>query len=142
MKTRQREIIEILCAIFFPPMAVFLHRGVGVDLFINIVLCLLGVLPGITFIYIYHVQYVPISIYLSICLYNVSNVLCIADCFFYNIILTLTLTPILILVLTLRRFGVDLLINLFLCIFGLLPGINFEHICSNMHILIYIFVCA
>jgi uncharacterized membrane protein YqaE (UPF0057 family) len=32
--------------VFFPPLAVLLHAGVGRDLLINIVLTLLGYIPG------------------------------------------------------------------------------------------------
>lgn len=41
------KIVLILLAIFLPPVAVFLKNGAGKDLIINIVLCLLLVLPGI-----------------------------------------------------------------------------------------------
>ncbi len=36
----------ILIAIFLPPVAVVLKRGVGKDLLINILLCLLVFFPG------------------------------------------------------------------------------------------------
>ncbi len=36
----------ILIAIFLPPVAVVMKRGVGKDLLINIVLCLLMFFPG------------------------------------------------------------------------------------------------
>ncbi len=36
----------ILLAIFLPPVAVALKRGVGKDLLINILLCLLLIFPG------------------------------------------------------------------------------------------------
>lgn len=36
----------ILIAIFLPPVAVFLKRGFGKDLVINILLCLLFIIPG------------------------------------------------------------------------------------------------
>lgn len=40
------RLVEILIAIFLPPVAVFLKRGVGKDLLINILLCLLLFFPG------------------------------------------------------------------------------------------------
>ena len=36
----------ILLAIFLPPVAVFLKKGLGKDLLINILLCLLMFFPG------------------------------------------------------------------------------------------------
>jgi len=41
------DIIRILCAIFFPPLGVFLQVGFGMDFWINILLTLLGYIPGI-----------------------------------------------------------------------------------------------
>lgn len=41
------KIVLILLSIFLPPVAVFLKSGVGKDLIINIVLCLLMFLPGV-----------------------------------------------------------------------------------------------
>jgi uncharacterized membrane protein YqaE (UPF0057 family) len=41
------KIINIILAIFLPPIAVLLVRGVGKDLLINIVLCCLFFLPGV-----------------------------------------------------------------------------------------------
>lgn len=41
------KIVLIILAIFLPPIAVFLKSGVGKDLLINIVLCLLLLLPGV-----------------------------------------------------------------------------------------------
>ena len=41
------KILLIVLAIFLPPVAVFLKSGVGKDLLINIVLCLLMLVPGI-----------------------------------------------------------------------------------------------
>jgi uncharacterized membrane protein YqaE (UPF0057 family) len=40
------KILECIAAILLPPVAVFLVRGCGVDLLINIVLCFLMYLPG------------------------------------------------------------------------------------------------
>jgi uncharacterized membrane protein YqaE (UPF0057 family) len=41
------DIIRIICAIFFPPLGVFLQTGFSTDLLINVVLTLLGYIPGI-----------------------------------------------------------------------------------------------
>lgn len=40
------KVVLIILAIFLPPVAVFLHKGAGKDLVINILLCLLMFLPG------------------------------------------------------------------------------------------------
>ncbi|MCW8963583.1 MAG: YqaE/Pmp3 family membrane protein [Gammaproteobacteria bacterium] len=41
------KILLIILAILLPPVAVFLKKGAGMDLLINIVLWILGVIPGI-----------------------------------------------------------------------------------------------
>ena len=41
------NLVLILIAIFLPPVAVFMKRGLGKDLLINILLCLLLIFPGI-----------------------------------------------------------------------------------------------
>ncbi|NKB37575.1 MAG: YqaE/Pmp3 family membrane protein [Gammaproteobacteria bacterium] len=41
------KIVLIILAILLPPIAVFLKKGAGKDLIINIVLCLLFFLPGV-----------------------------------------------------------------------------------------------
>ncbi|GAA5882922.1 hypothetical protein JCM16303_006650 [Sporobolomyces ruberrimus] len=44
------EFLEVLVALlcfFFPPLAVFLERGAGGDLLLNILLTILGIVPGI-----------------------------------------------------------------------------------------------
>ena len=41
------KVILIILAILLPPVAVFLKSGVGKDLIINIVLCLIFLFPGI-----------------------------------------------------------------------------------------------
>jgi uncharacterized membrane protein YqaE (UPF0057 family) len=41
------KIVLIILAILLPPIAVFLKQGVGKDLLINILLCLLFFLPGV-----------------------------------------------------------------------------------------------
>lgn len=38
--------IKLLLCVFFPPLAVLLHAGVGRHLIINIILTLLGGIPG------------------------------------------------------------------------------------------------
>lgn len=41
------DLIRLLCAIFLPPLGVFLQVGIGKDFWINILLTLLGYIPGI-----------------------------------------------------------------------------------------------
>ncbi|MBD2253396.1 YqaE/Pmp3 family membrane protein [Nostoc parmelioides] len=41
------DLIRLLCAIFFPPLGVFLQVGIGKDFWINILLTLFGYFPGI-----------------------------------------------------------------------------------------------
>jgi len=41
------DLIRILIAIVLPPLGVFLQVGFGMDFWINIVLTLLGYIPGI-----------------------------------------------------------------------------------------------
>lgn len=41
------DIIKILCAIILPPLGVFLEVGCGFPLFLNILLTILGYIPGI-----------------------------------------------------------------------------------------------
>lgn len=41
------DIIRIICAIILPPLGVFLQVGLGKHFWINIVLTLLGFIPGI-----------------------------------------------------------------------------------------------
>lgn len=41
------KVILVILAIFLPPIAVLLKSGVGKDLLINILLCLLIYVPGI-----------------------------------------------------------------------------------------------
>jgi uncharacterized membrane protein YqaE (UPF0057 family) len=41
------DIIRILCAIFIPPLGVFLQVGIGLHFWLNIILTLLGYVPGI-----------------------------------------------------------------------------------------------
>lgn len=41
------DIIRLICAIFFPPLGVFLQVGFSAELLLNILLTLCGYLPGI-----------------------------------------------------------------------------------------------
>lgn len=41
------DIIRIIIAIFLPPLGVFLQVGLGTDFWINLLLTILGYLPGI-----------------------------------------------------------------------------------------------
>ncbi|WP_317932367.1 YqaE/Pmp3 family membrane protein [Halioxenophilus sp. WMMB6] len=41
------KVLLIILAILLPPLAVFLKKGVGVDLIINIVLCFVFYIPAI-----------------------------------------------------------------------------------------------
>lgn len=41
------DIIRLICAIFIPPLGVFLQVGLGRDFWINLLLTLLGYIPGI-----------------------------------------------------------------------------------------------
>jgi uncharacterized membrane protein YqaE (UPF0057 family) len=41
------DVIRIICAIFIPPLGVFLQVGIGMDFWINILLTLFGYIPGI-----------------------------------------------------------------------------------------------
>lgn len=40
------KLVMILIAFFLPPIAVFMKKGAGKDLVINLILCLFFVLPG------------------------------------------------------------------------------------------------
>ena len=41
------DIIRLICAIILPPLGVFLQVGLGKQFFINVLLTLLGYIPGI-----------------------------------------------------------------------------------------------
>ena len=41
------KVVLIILAILLPPVAVFLKKGAGKDLIINIILCLFFYIPGI-----------------------------------------------------------------------------------------------
>ena len=43
----KNKIVLIILAIFLPPVAVFLKKGIGKNLLINIILTIFFVLPGI-----------------------------------------------------------------------------------------------
>ncbi|WP_420606106.1 YqaE/Pmp3 family membrane protein [Novosphingopyxis sp.] len=42
-------ILQIILAVILPPLAVFLKRGVGPELLISIVLCIVFWVPGILY---------------------------------------------------------------------------------------------
>ncbi|MEB3163059.1 MAG: YqaE/Pmp3 family membrane protein [Prochlorothrix sp.] len=41
------DLVRLIAAIFLPPLGVFLQVGIGKQFWINIVLTLLGYIPGI-----------------------------------------------------------------------------------------------
>lgn len=41
------DLIRLVCAVFFPPLGVFLQVGIGIDFWINILLTFCGYIPGI-----------------------------------------------------------------------------------------------
>ncbi len=41
------DVIRILCAIVLPPLGVFLQVGIGLQFWLNILLTILGYVPGI-----------------------------------------------------------------------------------------------
>ena len=41
------DIVRLLCAIFLPPLGVFLEVGLGKHFWLNILLTILGFIPGI-----------------------------------------------------------------------------------------------
>ena len=41
------KVILIILAIFLPPIAVLIQEGLGKHLLINILLCILGFVPGV-----------------------------------------------------------------------------------------------
>jgi uncharacterized membrane protein YqaE (UPF0057 family) len=44
---KKMDLVRIICAIFLPPLGVFLQTGFSTQLAINILLTLLGYIPGI-----------------------------------------------------------------------------------------------
>ncbi|KAI0236280.1 plasma membrane proteolipid Pmp3, partial [Massospora cicadina] len=47
MAVTATDFLKIIGAIVLPPLGVLLERGCGVDLLINVLLSLLGYIPGI-----------------------------------------------------------------------------------------------
>jgi uncharacterized membrane protein YqaE (UPF0057 family) len=47
MPVTAADPIKILCAILLPPLGVFLEVGLGTHFWINLILTLLGYIPGI-----------------------------------------------------------------------------------------------
>jgi uncharacterized membrane protein YqaE (UPF0057 family) len=45
--TLDNKIVALIVSIFLPPVAVFLKSGADKNLVINILLCLLGFIPGV-----------------------------------------------------------------------------------------------
>lgn len=41
------DLVRIICAILLPPLGVFLQVGIGPQFWLNILLTLLGYIPGI-----------------------------------------------------------------------------------------------
>jgi len=41
------EIIKIICSVILPPLGVFLQVGIGKHFWLNLVLTILGYIPGI-----------------------------------------------------------------------------------------------
>ncbi len=41
------DVIRILIALFLPPLAVFLQVGIGLHFWLNILLTLMGFIPGV-----------------------------------------------------------------------------------------------
>ena len=47
MDEKMKDVIRILLAIFIPPLGVFFQVGLGMHFWINLLLTLLGYIPGI-----------------------------------------------------------------------------------------------
>jgi len=47
MKEVSMKVLKVIVAIFLPPVAAFMQVGISMHFWINIVLCLLFVFPGI-----------------------------------------------------------------------------------------------
>lgn len=41
------DVVRVLLAILLPPVGVFLHVGIGVHFWVNLLLTILGYVPGI-----------------------------------------------------------------------------------------------
>ncbi|KAI5365279.1 Putative proteolipid membrane potential modulator [Septoria linicola] len=52
-------LLLVIITIFFPPVGVYLVAGCGADLFINIVLTILGYIPG--HIHAFYIEYIYYS---------------------------------------------------------------------------------
>ncbi len=46
-KGEDMELVKIICAVLLPPLGVFLQVGIGKHFWINLILTLLGYIPGI-----------------------------------------------------------------------------------------------
>lgn len=44
---KNMDVVRIICAVILPPLGVFLQVGIGPQFWINILLTLLGYIPGI-----------------------------------------------------------------------------------------------
>ena len=47
LKTRIMDILKIILAILIPPVGVFMEVGLGMHFWLNVLLTILGYLPGI-----------------------------------------------------------------------------------------------
>jgi len=47
MTEKQALVLKTICTIILPPAGVFLREGVGAQLIINVLLTLLGYVPGL-----------------------------------------------------------------------------------------------
>ncbi len=47
VQAEKMDVVRIILAIFIPPLGVFLEVGLGLQFWLNIVLTLLGYIPGI-----------------------------------------------------------------------------------------------
>lgn len=47
MKEGSKDLVRILLAILLPPVGVFLQVGIGLHFWLNIILTILGYIPGI-----------------------------------------------------------------------------------------------
>lgn len=55
--TNEYNLIDIIIAIFLPPLGVFLKRGCGGSFLLNVLLTILGYIPGIAHA-VYIIMYV------------------------------------------------------------------------------------
>ena len=47
MPVEAMDVLKVVCAVFLPPLGVFLEVGLGVHFWLNVVLTLLGYIPGV-----------------------------------------------------------------------------------------------